>query len=75
MSNDSALARGIRTGIQAFIGFLIGLLTTVWAVPGVPEAVLAYLHSNALQLALAFGVPAGIVGFAWNVLRKDVPNV
>lgn len=75
MNNDSALARGIRTALQAFIGFLVGLLTTVWAVPGVPAAVLAYLQSNSLQLALAFGIPAGIVGFVWNVLRKDVPNV
>lgn len=75
MTNDSALARGIRTFLQATIGVLVGLVTTIWAVPGVPAAVIAYMQSNALSLALMFGVPAGIAGFIWNVLRKDVPNV
>lgn len=75
MTNDSALARGIRTAIQAFLGFLVGLFATIWAVPGVPAATLGYLQSNSLQLAIYFGIPAGVVAFAWNVLRKDVPNV
>lgn len=67
MSNDSALARGIRTFIQVVIGTLVA----VWAVPGVPEAVAGRI----LPLAVGIGVPSALVAFAWNVLRKDVPNV
>lgn len=74
INNDSAVMRGVRTGLQAVIGFVVGLFATVWAVPGVPTAVTNYLSHNVVQLALVFGVPAGVAGFVWNALRKDVPN-
>lgn len=74
MNNDSALVRGIRTAIQAIVGFGVGLAGTVWAVPGVPGAVHTYLVGHALAAALAIGIPAGVAGFVWNALRKDVPN-
>ena len=67
MNVDSALARGIRTFLQAIIGTLVA----VWAVPGVPEVV----GKNIVPLVIAFGVPTGLASFIWNVLRKDVPNV
>ena len=74
MNQDTALMRGVRTAIQAFIGVVVGLFTTIWSVPGVSEATVHYLGENALPLALAFGIPAGIASFIWNYLRKDVPN-
>lgn len=74
MNKDSALARGLRTAIQAIVGFIVGLVATVWAVPGVPQAVSTYMTGHAVQLALTVGLPAGLVAFLWNVLRKDVPN-
>lgn len=67
MNNDSALARGIRTFIQVVVGTVLA----VWAVPGVPEVV----ASRVLPFAVGIGVPSALVAFAWNVLRKDVPNV
>lgn len=75
LSKDSALARGIRTAVQAAVGFFIGLIVVVWNVPGVPSAVVNYLAENAFPFALALGLPAGLVSFVWNVLRKDVPNI
>lgn len=72
---DSAVARGIRTFFQAFIGFVFGLLVVIWAVPGVPAAVIQYVSANWVQLALDLGIPSGVASFIWNVLRKDVPNL
>jgi hypothetical protein len=75
LNNDTAVARGIRTAIQAAAGFIIGLFTTIWAVPGVPDAIYQYLTGNAVKLAIAVGIPAGVVALVWNLLRKDVKNV
>lgn len=71
---DTAIWRGIRTGIQALIGFCAGLVTTVWAVPGVPAAVEAYVSANFVELLVAFGFSTGLAAFIWNVVRKDVKN-
>lgn len=75
LNSDTAVMRGVRTGLQAIIGLLAGLVAVVWAVPGVPQAVQTYLGNNVVQLALGVGIPAGIAGFIWNLLRKDVKNV
>lgn len=75
MNQDTAVVRGIRTAIQAVIGAFVGLVVTVWAVPGVPEAVGAYLLDNFIPVAIAVGVPSGIAAFVWNALRKNVPTV
>lgn len=75
INKDTAVWRGVRTAIQAAIGLVVGLIATVWAVPGVPEAVESYMASNVFQLALSVGVPAGIAGFVWNWLRRDVKTV
>lgn len=72
---DSAVSRGIRTFVQAFIGFAVGLIVVVWTVPGVPIAVLQYVSDNWLSLAVELGVPTGLASFIWNVLRKDIPNL
>ena len=56
---DSATGRGIKTAIQATIGFLFGLVVVVWNVPGVPDAIIEYTEKNWMQIALAGGVPAG----------------
>lgn len=75
LKNDSAVWRGIRTGVQAVFGFLLGLVATVWAVPGVPEAVTNYLNGHIVELLVAFGFSTGLAAFVWNLLRKDVKNV
>jgi hypothetical protein len=72
LNSDTAVWRGVRTAIQAMIGFVVGLVGTVWAVPGVPAAVNHYVEHNVITLALAVGIPAGIAGFIWNALRKGV---
>lgn len=73
-NRDSATGRAIVTGIQAIVGFFAGLVFTVWAVPGVPQAVINYVGNNLLQLALLVGIPAAIFTFAWNYFRKNVIN-
>lgn len=73
-TQDSSTGRAVKTFVQAIIGFVVGLLVTVWAVPGVPHAVLDYLQKNFLQIALLFGVPSGLSSFIWNWLRSDVKN-
>lgn len=77
-SQDSATGRGIKTFIQAVGGFIVGLVVTVWAVPGVPQAVINYVQQNAAQVLLTIGLPVavstGVISFIWNFLRKDVKN-
>lgn len=75
LNKDTAVMRGVRTAIQAIVGFVMGLIGVVWAVPGVPQAVSSYVGSHGIQLALAVGIPAGLVSFIWNWFRKDVKNV
>jgi hypothetical protein len=71
---DSATGRGLKTAVQAMIGFTVGLLFTVWAVPGVPAAVLNYVQDNAIKVLLLVGVPSGLTSFVWNLFRKNIPN-
>lgn len=72
---DSVTSRAIKTAVQAMVGFLIGLIVVVWAVPGVPHAVISYVQSNLISVLLSVGIPSGVVTYAWNnILRKDLPN-
>lgn len=64
------LNKGVRTALQAIVGSLIGLVLVVWAVPGVPEAVIEYAKTNAVPLLLAIGIPSGIVAWIQNRLGK-----
>lgn len=69
---DSAVGRGLKTTVQAIIGFMIGLVVVVWAVPGVPAAVLQYVQHNWVSIALTFGIPSGVASFVWNkFFRSD----
>lgn len=71
---DSATGRAVKTAVQAIIGFMVGLIIAVWAVPGVPDAVWGYIQNNLLQVLLAVGLPAGVTSLVWNLFRKDVRN-
>lgn len=75
---DSATGRGIKTGLQAVIGtlvaFIVGLVLAVLNVPGVNEAILQYVEAHLIQTLLTIGIPAGLTGFVWNLLRKGVSN-
>lgn len=75
ITKDSAVYRGIVTAVQAFIALAVGLFTTVWAIPGVPEAVISYLQNYAVQLGVSGALLTGLVSLAWNLVRKDVKNV
>jgi hypothetical protein len=65
-SKNTPAGKGLRTFYQSVIGIIVGLAAVVWAVPGVPEAVQAYLLQNALPLLLLLGVPAGLVSYIQN---------
>lgn len=71
-NQDSKTGRALKTALQGVLGFLAGLVLTVWAVPGVPGAVLDYVQKNFLALALFLGVNAGLASFVWNLFRSKV---
>lgn len=73
-SQDSATGRAVKTAVQAAFGFIVGLVAVVWAVPGVPHAVVNYAETNFVQMLLFVGMPAGLTSLVWNLLRKEVPN-
>lgn len=64
------LNKGVRTALQAIAGSLIGLVTVVWAVPGVPEAVVEYAQTNWLPILLSIGIPSGLVAWIQNKIGK-----
>ena len=70
INKNTPAGKGVRTGFQAVIGVVIGLFTAVWAVDGVPEVVIAYVRDNWFIIALAFGIPSGIVAWIQNRLGK-----
>lgn len=65
---NSPLGKGVRTSLQSLVGVLVGLFLTIWAVPGVPEAVAKYAVDNLAQIALLVGVPSGFVSWLVNKL-------
>lgn len=75
VTKDSAVSRSVKTLVQTVVGLAIGLAVTVWAVPGVPDAVAHYALNNFIPVALAIGVPSGLTSLIYNLLRKDVPNL
>lgn len=72
INKDTAVWRGIRTGLQAAIGLFVGAVLAVWNVPGVPDALYTYVANNVVGALLSVGIPAGIAGFVWNAMRRDV---
>lgn len=77
LNSDTAKGRGVRTAVQALIGFVAGLIAAVWAVPGVAEAVFDYVTDNLVNVLVLVGLPSaftGVVSWLWNVARKDVKN-
>lgn len=70
ISKNTPAGKGIRTAFQAMAGFVLGLVAYVWAVPGVPEAVVSYLSQNWLPMLLVAGVPAGAVAWVQNLIEK-----
>lgn len=77
LNSDSAKGRGVRTFIQAVLGFIIGLVAAVWAVPGVSDAAFKYVTENLTNFLVLIGFPTvatGVVSWIWNVVRKDVKN-
>ena len=77
-NSDTALVRGIRTGIQGALGvlasFLVGFILQVWNVPGVPEAVLDYLQAHLTDAMTSVGIGSGVAAFIWNALRSNIKN-
>lgn len=70
MNKNTPRAKGVRTFLQSIPGFVIGLVVTVWAVPGVPEAVKTYVLDNGVELLLILGLTSalstGIISFFQN---------
>lgn len=68
------VVKGVRTFFQTLAGLLVGLIAAVWSVPGVPEAVTAYVQANFVPLLvglIAFvGLPTGFIAWLQNRLGK-----
>lgn len=62
--------KGVRTFIQTLGGLLVGLLIAVWNVPGVPEAIVAYVQANFVPLfaglLVTVGLPSGLIAYFQN---------
>lgn len=75
---DSATGRGLKTGVQTFIGTTIALVATVGAaangVPGCSDAIINSIKDNLLLISGGSGVSSAAVAFIWNLLRSDVKN-
>lgn len=72
---DSAVWRAIMTFLQTLAGFIIGLIITVWNVPHVPEAIVAYVSNNLGTFMVVVGLPAGFASLIINIIRPSVKNV
>ncbi len=66
----STKERSVRTGIQAVLSLLVGLVVTVWSVQGVPSAVFNYLSSQTAVLFGTTGVAGLVIGYLMNKGRK-----
>lgn len=77
-SANSAPVKGLKTTLWSFIGSCITLGGALWlainAVPGCSDAVLNFVRDNFVQIALAFSIPSGVVGYLGNLLNPKVPN-
>lgn len=76
MNKNTTIGRAVRTTIQSFIGFIVGLVVVVWHVPGVPEAVIQYTQNHLVIAVVSIGVPvalvSGIVAYAHNFVEKKL---
>lgn len=66
---NSPSAKGIRTFIQAVPGFFVGLALTIWAVPGVKEAIITYVQNEGfalLSLVFSGAIFTGLFSFFQN---------
>lgn len=78
--SKTPVQRGWRTLLQSAGASLVGLLLTVWNVPGVPQAVSNYAQANFVPLLLGLfaliGIPAAVISFVQNYLetKRKVEN-
>jgi len=75
LTNDSAGARGVRTSLQALVGFFIGLILVIWNTPGVPQNIQNYLQPYELQLLMLIGIPtvfgSGFIAFLLHLWKEN----
>lgn len=75
---NTATRNSFEIVLKALAGFSIGLIATIWAVPGVPEALADYLIKNWLQVALTIGLPGaigtGLINLFFDWQKKNLRN-
>lgn len=71
---NTVLGKGLRTAVQAFVAFVVGLIVTVLHVPGVPEAIGTYVSGHLMDVLVMVGLPfaitSGIVAFIQNKVEQ-----
>ncbi len=78
-ATDSVTYKGLMTALQALIAFLVGLVITVFNVPGVPQAIISFTVNHLPDVLFSVGVPiivgSGATSFIINYLfRKNIPT-
>lgn len=75
---NTATRNSFEVFLKAGVGFIVGLVLAIWAVPGVPDAITAYLLDNWMQVALTVGLPSalgtGLVNLILDWQKKGLRN-
>lgn len=69
MNKNTPAAKGIRTAYQVVVAFVVGLVAVIWAVPGVPEAVVGYFREYGIQTVLGAGAASGVASYLQNLIE------
>ena len=74
MNKNTPAAKGVRTAYQSIIGFMVGLVAVVWAVPGVPEAITDYILNNWLTIVSSLGLSTGVFSGLFALLQNKAED-
>lgn len=80
LTNNTATYKGVRTSLQAFIAFVVGLILVIWNTPGVPQNVEAYLRPYEVNVLVWIGIPtvfvSGLIAYVGGkIAEKQTPVV
>lgn len=75
---NTATRNSFEVFLKALGGLVVGLLVTVWGVPGVPQAITQYLQDNWMQVILSVGIPSalgtGLINLVLDIRKKGIQN-
>lgn len=80
LTNNTASYKGVRTSLQAFAAFVVGLILVIWNTPGVPQNVTNYIRPYEMSFLLWLGVPtvfvSGLIAYiTGKIAERQAPVV